>query len=156
MKNLKLLAVFVIFSVVVSASVNATGFRKDFKNYEIELVDDLNLGKSVDKVWILTYNSSQNPITVAKHKTGEGTEYVVHSNFFEVCYAATSNGFGVKRVKNSWRSVPRQISKAVINEEQMKRQEVISPSRVDDERALGLIAAYLPELINDDYTHVLN
>lgn len=156
MKNLRLVSVFAVCLLVLSVSVNASGYRTDFKNYEIESVDDLNFGKSVDKVWTLTYNSSGKPVTVVKHKTVEGAEYVVHSKFFEVSYAATADGFGARNVRNSWRSVPRQINDVVLDTDQMKRQEVITPNKVDDEKALGLIASFLPELINDNYTHVLN
>jgi len=156
MKNLRLVSVFFVCLFVLSASVNASGYRTDFKKYEIESVDDLNFGKSVDKVWTLTYNSSGNPVTVVKHKTTEGAEYVVHSKFFEVSYAATADGFGAKIIRNSWRSVPRQINDVVLDSDQVKRQEVITPNEVNDEMALGLIASFLPELINDNYTHVLN
>lgn len=156
MKKLRLVSLAVVCLLVFSASVNATGYRTDFKNYEIESVDDLNFGKKVDKVWTLTYNSSNNPVTVVKHKTGDGAEYVVHSKFFEVSYAATADGFGAKKVRNAWRSVPRQINEVVLDQEQMKRQGIITPNKVDDEKALGLIASFLPQLINDNYTHVLN
>jgi len=157
MKNVKLLSVFVVCFLVLTASVNATGFRSEFKDYEIEAVDDLNFGKKVEKVWTLTYNSSEKPVTVLKHKTLDGVEYMVRNDFFEVCYAITSNGFGAKKVKNSWSNVPRQINRVVLNKEQLKRQEVISPKKeMEDEKALGLIANFLPDLINDEYTHLLN
>jgi hypothetical protein len=151
----RLVSVFAV-CLVLSVSVNASGYRTDFKNYEIESVDDLNFGKSVDKVWTLTYNSSNNPVTVVKHKTMGGAEYVVRSKFFEVSYAASADGFGAKKVRNSWRSVPRQINDMVLSQEQMKMQEVITPNKVDDEKALGLIASFLPALLNENYTHVLN
>lgn len=151
----RLVSVFAV-CLVLSVSVNASGYRTDFKNYEIESVDDLNFGKSVDKVWTLTYNSSNNPVTVVKHKTMGGAEYVVRSKFFEVSYAASADGFGAKKVRNSWRSVPRQINDMVLSQEQMKMQEVITPNKVDDEKALGLIASFLPALLNENYIHVLN
>ena len=49
-----------------------------------------------------------------------------------------------------------QISEAVINQNEIKKQQVILPGQVDDETALGLIASYLPNLLNDDYKHLLN
>ncbi len=81
---------------------------------------------------------------------------MVRNDFFEVCYAITSKGFGAKKVRTSWSTVPRQINSVVLNKEQLKRQEVISPNKVNDETALGLIANFLPDLINDEYTHLLN
>jgi hypothetical protein len=137
-------------------SANATGLRNEFRNYEITAVDDLFLGKNVEKVWTLSYSTNETPITVVKHKTGEGDVYVVHSKYFDVSYASTANGFGAKEVRNNWSSVPKKITRAVISQDELKRQEVITPKKVDDKRALGLIASYLPDLVNDSYTHILN
>jgi hypothetical protein len=156
MKKLSLLSALVVCLFVVSVSVNATGLRTDFNEYEISTVEDLFVGKNVNAIWTLSYSTEESPVTVVKRETNVGAEYVVHSKFFEVSYAVTSTGFGTKEVRKSWSNVPKQISKAVISQEEMKRQQIITPNKVDDERALGLIASYLPDLINDGYTHILN
>jgi len=156
MKKLNLLSVIAICLLVVSVSANATGLRTEFKEYEISTVDDLYVGKKVDAIWTLSYSANEVPVTVVKRSTMDGVEYVVHSKFFEVSYASTANGFGTKEVRKSWSNVPKKISKAVISQEEMKKQQIITPNKVDDEKALGLIASYLPDLINDGYTHLLN
>lgn len=153
--NVAILAVAFLFVSVV-ASASGTGARTAFKAYEIEEVDNLYMGKSVKSLWTLSYSVNEDPVTVVKRKTLEGVEYVVHSKHFEVSYASTVNGFGAKETRRSWSEVPRKISKAVISQEELARQKIISPNRVDDEKALGLIASYLPDLINDGYTHLLN
>lgn len=140
----------------MSVSVNATGLRTEFKAYEIESVDDLYIGKNVKAIWTLSYSADEVPVTVVKRKTFEGTEYVVHSKYFDVSYVSTTNGFGAKEVRRSWSDVNRKISRAVLSQEEMQRQRIITPGKVDDEKALGLIASYLPDLINDGYTHLLN
>ena len=156
MKKLSLVSLLIVCIFTLSLSANATGLRNEFRNYEITSVDDLYLGKNVEKVWTLSYSTNETPITVIKHKSLEGDVYLVHSKYFDVCYASTTNGFGVKEVRNAWCSVPKKITKAVISQEELKRQEIITPKKVDDERALGLIASFLPDLINDSYTHILN
>jgi hypothetical protein len=140
----------------VSVNAIASGYRSGFNDYQIEAVENLNLGKSIDKVWSLTYNGSEKPVTVLKRTTSDGFAYVVNNPFFEVSYTTTAKGFGVKTVKRSWSSVPREICSAVLNAEEMKKQEIITPNQVDDEKALGLIANYLPQLLNENYTHLLN
>ena len=107
-------------------------------------------------VWQISYSQEEVPVTVVKHKTLEGTEYVVQSEHFAVCYAVTPDGFGAKQVRSKWCTVPKKINKAVINQEELARQQIISPTSVDDDTALGLIASYLPDLLNDGYTHLLN
>lgn len=153
--NVTILAVaFLFVSVAVSAS--GTGSRTAFNAYEIEEVDNLYMGKSVKALWTLSYSVNEEPVTVVKRKTLDGVEYVVHSKHFEISYASTINGFGAKETRRSWSEVPRKISKAVISQDELARQKVITPNKVDDEKALGLIASFLPDLINDGYTHLLN
>ena len=146
MKKLNLLSVLVLAFVLVSVSASATGVRTQFKSFEIEQVDNLYMGKSVKALWTVSYSTEEEPVTVVKRKTLEGVEYVVHSKHFEVSYASTGEGFGAKETRRSWSEVPRKISRAVINKEELARQRVISPNKVDDEKALGLIASYLPDL----------
>jgi hypothetical protein len=155
MKKLNLFSALMVCMFLVS-NVAASGTRSEFKKFEISPVDDLFVGKNIKAIWTLSYSNAETPVTVVKRKTLEGTEYVVHSKYFEVSYLASSNGFGTKMVRNSWSNVPKKINKAVINHEEFLKQEIITPNKVDDERALGLIASYLPFLLNDGYTHLLN
>lgn|SRR5690554_1864279 len=156
MKNIKLISVLAVSLFFVTSFAGAAEVIKGFNNYEIEVVDNVQLGKSVEKVWSLKYEGSAIPVTVIKRTTMEGTFYVVNSKYFEVCYLSSSNGFGVRQVKKSWSIVPQQINSVVLNAEKLKNQKIITPSKVDDEKALGLIASYLPNLLNDQYTHLLN
>lgn len=156
MKKLGLLSSVLVCMVMVSNFVQATGARTEFKDYEIKLVDDLFVGKNVKGIWMVSYSAAEAPVTVVKRKTLEGTEYLVHSKYFEITYLATGSGFGTKPTRSSWSYVPKKINKAVINQEQLKRQEIITPNKVDDEKALELIASFLPDLLNDGYTHLLN
>ena len=156
MKNLNYVTILVVGFLFVAISANAAGIRTEFNEYEITSVEDIRVGKNVKAIWTLSYSDKEDAVTVVKRKTLDGIEYVVHSNHFAVSYAATATGFGAKEVRKSWSSVPRKITNAVISKEELAKQAIIIPSKVDDEKALGLIASYLPELINDGYTHLLN
>ncbi|VAW17335.1 hypothetical protein MNBD_BACTEROID01-255, partial [hydrothermal vent metagenome] len=69
---------------------------------------------------------------------------------------AGHKGFGVAIMRNNWRDVPEELSNAVINAEAMKGQSILTPNKIGDEKALELIACYLPGLLNDSYKHLLN
>ncbi len=155
MKKLSL-SLLIISLFFVSNSTYATGTRSEFNSYKISQVEGLVMDKKIERMWTISYNENEFPITVVKRKTLEGAEYVVHSKYFDVSYACTSKGFGTKEVRNSWRNVPQKISKAVLNGDELSRQGIITPNKVNDEMALGLIASYLPLLVNDGYSHLLN
>lgn len=156
MKRIKFLPLWVAVVCFAVFTVNAGTTGRDFTKYEITPVDDLNLGTKFEKVWTISYESSRVPVTVVKHKTRDGFDYAVHSEFFEVCYSLTSTGFGVKKMRKAWCTVAPEINRAVINTSEMERQRILTPNRVDDEMALGLIASFLPSLLNPAYTHLLN
>ena len=94
MKKLSYVSLTVVLFLLVSIAANATGSRAEFKAFEISPVEDLFMGKKVDKIWTLSYSGDEVPVTVVKRKTLEGTEYVVHSKYFEVSYLAVNGGIG--------------------------------------------------------------
>ena len=156
MKNLKAFILLFVCIVFLSIVTGATGYKNGFNDYKIQAVDIPDLGKSIDKVWNLTYEESENPLQVVKRQTNDGAVYIVTSKHFEICYACDSKGFGTRSLKKSWSSIPHQINKVIVNDEAVNIQKVITPKKIDDEKALGLIANYLPELLNEEYLHLLN
>lgn len=156
MKKIKFLSIWAVVLCFAITQVYAANTGRDLVKYEITEVDDLYLGTKYEKVWTISYDAVKTPVTVVKHKTNDGFDYAVHSEFFEVCYSLTSNGFGIKKMRKSWCMVSPEINKAVINPAEMERQRVLTPNKVEDDMALGLIASYLPSLLNPAYTHLLN
>ncbi|MDD4426206.1 MAG: hypothetical protein PHS40_09800 [Mariniphaga sp.] len=155
MKVIKLLCVFVICLLFVGFRAGASWLRSGFNHYKIEEIEKLNQPENVEKMWKLTYNDSKKPVTVTKRTNSNCIFYVISTDFFEVCYACTAKGFGIGTVKKAWSCVPVEINQAVLNAEELKRQKVIVPEEIDEEKALELIANYLPELLREEYTHLL-
>jgi len=157
MKKLNFITTIVLVFFFSVSVANATDIRSPFSKYEIVPVENIHLGTDVKGVWTIRYNEADAPITVMKRSTKEGAEYVVQSDYFVVSYGARSNGFGCKATRKAWCTVPQKITRAVINVEEMDRQKVLTPNKnLSDDQALGLIASYLPDLLNDGYTHLLN
>jgi len=156
MKKLKVLVLLFMCVFILSIHAEAAGIRKGFNKYAIEEVENLNMGLNVERAWNLKYEGSEKGVVVVKRTTSDGCAYVVSSRFFEVCYITSDKGFGTKAVKKSWSTVPSQINNAVLNADELKKQTVITQSKPDDEKALGLIASFLPSLLNENYIHLLN
>lgn len=122
---------------------------------EITAIEDLHLGNSFEKLWKVSYSKQETPVTVASRPTAHGTEYVVRSEFFEVIYASDKNGFGVRKMHASLKEIPGSINFSVLNKQQMQHQRILTPNKVSDETALSLITSYLPDLLNEDYKHLI-
>ena len=156
MKKVKAFTVIFVCLFAVSYFANASGFRSGIRDYQIEVIDNIEMEKSVEKVWNITYSGSEIPVTVTKRNCNNGYVYLVRTSYFEVCYSCKPKGFGTGKLKNSWRCVPLEINGVVLNDEEIRNQRVLSPQQVNDEMALELIASYLPDLLNDQYAHLLN
>jgi hypothetical protein len=155
MRKIKLLFVCLIVAGTGFSKANATGNLTESVKFEITLLDDLQLGNGQEKVWTINYKENDTSVTVVKQKTGDGFAYIVHSEFFDVCYQSTAKGFGIGKLRKQWCNVDSEISQAVLNADEMARQRIIIPGEVDDETVIGLIASYLPMLLNPAYAHLL-
>lgn len=155
MKHNFLKTAILVVLIFTGLTAFAGSFKTESSNAEITQVDNLFLGKNVEKVWTISYSNGEKPLTVTLLKTNKYPTYVVRSAFFEVVYAADEEGFGVKKVTSSERSVNKQITNAVLNCDQLKKQCVLTPNKVSEKYALGLIASYLPDLLNNGYKHLI-
>jgi len=106
-------------------------------------------------VWNLKYSDSDNSIKITMIEKNGEKEYTVRSKFFEVAYILNKNGFGARKVKASMAQVPGQILDKIISQDALSRQKVISDTQIDEKTALNLIASYLPDLLNDNYKHLV-
>jgi hypothetical protein len=158
MKNSKHYFAIAIMALVISLFSNTTfatgnGNSNDLNDFKITAVD--NLGTSHTNVWNLAYSNSDNHIKIIKSEKKGTTEYIVRGQFLEVRYISSKKGFGARLIKESEAQVPNAIRDNVINMDAVKHQRIISSTPVDDQTALSLIAAYLPELVNNNYKHIL-
>lgn len=155
MKNNYLKAASVAALVLVGLTAFGSSFRTGSSNAEITPLENLYLGRNVEKVWTIAFSNDEKPLTITLLKTEKFPTYVVRSQFFEVVYSSDEEGFGVKQVANAERTVNKKITAAVLNADQLKQQRILTPNKVSEEYALGLIASYLPDLLNNDYKHLI-
>jgi hypothetical protein len=105
--------------------------------------------------WNLKYAASENTFKITVSENNGQKEFTVRSKFFEVAYVLNKNGFGARMVRPGKSQVPDRILDQIINKDALKQQKVISDASISNETALNLIASYLPDLINNNYKHLL-
>ena len=153
MKNTMITLVSIATLSLTTISVSA--FNSGTNEFEITPVENLHLGKNIEKVWKLTYFENEKPVTITLNKGKHENEFVVRGEFFEVAYVSSKSGFGVRAVRNSQREVPEAITSSVLNAEQMQKQKILTADQISDEYAMQLIASYLPDLLNENYKHLI-
>ncbi len=154
-KVLSTVAVFMILMTSVFTTM-AKGILVETDTYTIFTNEAVATDVNFEKSWTIEYTSTEKAITVLKRATKNGDEYLVRNNFFEVRYTNTDKGFSVKRVKGSDSKVDATINDAVLNAEMFGQQALLSSEKLSEEKALGYIAAFVPQLLNDNYKHILN
>lgn len=156
MKTIKTILTIAALFIITIGFAKTTNSINDFTKCKITKVDDIIVNKNIKAMWKLNYSEEEVPITVIKEQTINGVEYIVHSKYFDVTYASTNYGFGTIETRRSSTIVPKKITNAIINKKEWKKQHILTPNKIDDETAIGLISKFLPVLINNNYNHILN
>lgn len=155
-KNWFVYSMMVLFVTMFSTSVwagNEGSFNSIFK-----ISPDLNFSPTSDyqKSWEIAYGESVMPVKVLMKETKRGQEYIVRTKYFEVKYVNGSQGFGVKMLNGSESQVSASLNQAVLNQKQLDSQKCISGEAIASDKVLEMIASYLPDLINEQYSSILN
>lgn len=156
MKNRIFQFASVILLVGLSLSLSAASGNRTYDDYTITPLEQHELSSGIDKAWALTYETNESPIVISFKHNKHCKTYIVRGDHFEVVYECSKKGFGARLVKNSEGLFPAELTEAVLNNDELSRQRILTQGSVDDQRALVLIAAYLPDLINPGYQHLLN
>jgi hypothetical protein len=154
MKQTIFATTILLITIVSAFNANARQVVTANENYTISTDASIDLSVNSSKSWVIEYGEKQ--IQVYKHETKKGEEYIVRNEYFEVMYVNDSKGFGVREIKNKHAKVAYQINSAVICTKQMEQQEILSPKKLDEEKALNYIASFVPFLLNENYKHILN
>ena len=81
MKNMKWILTVVAVLIMSVGFANSKEKKTDIKNCEITMID-IFVNKNINAIWTLDYNGEESPVTVVKHKTLNGAQYVVHSKYY--------------------------------------------------------------------------
>jgi hypothetical protein len=154
MKNIILVIAIAVFTLVanfVNASETLSGNSlTKFGNYQ--LVPSSNSVVIDDKAyqtWELSYSGTPEKYVLFVIPGEEGNCcFNIRGAGFEIRYSVSSNSFGAKLVDPAFRTLSRKEVMKRVNSEQLKSQEVIVDSPKSQEEYLGLIACFMPLLMN--------
>ena len=152
------LFVYLMLVVLSTISINVLAGNEGTLNSTYKISPDLNFSPNSDfqKSWVIAYGESKTPVHVFLKETKKGQEYVVRTTYFEVKYVNGAQGFGAKMVNGSETTVSESLNTAVLNLESLNNQKRISAEVIAADKVLEMIASYLPDLINGQYSSILN
>ena len=156
MKNRIFRFAFVVVLVGAGLSLRAANTSRTDNEYKITPVQQTELTDGIDKAWTLAYGPGESPITISFKSGKHCKTYIVRGAHFEVVYECTRKGFGARLPRSSESILPESLNSRVVNDTELGKQRILTSDPVDDDRALSLIAAYLPDLVNPSYQYLLN
>ena len=154
MKNRLFTGIALLMLSITSIAVSAAEINRTYDDYDIVQISNQDLEGDAEKAWTLSYDNNESSIVISLHQNKRSKHYVVRADNFEIAYVCCKKGFGASYVKSEYSEVPIELTNRVINETELNRQKILTPTQLSEEKALELIAVYLPDLVNPSYKHL--
>lgn len=156
------LVLFAICVALLSVNVNAkikdgkamTGNSlSDFGKYTItHSASPMVYENKVLETYDLNYENTTNPVRIGVLQEKKCKTFIVRNDEFEIQYTCNKGVFGVKKIENRFREIPKEEMEMKLNKVSYYAQRVICQNQKSTDDYLGLIACYFPELVNEEYS----
>lgn len=113
-------------------------------------MEPLTCGNETLTTYELKYSNMDTPVLIGVKKTKKCMNFIIRANNFEVEYVCNKHVFGAKRINKDYQTVPTEVINAMMDNQDLFSQRVITQQPKTEEELLGLIACYLPSLIKDN------
>lgn len=124
----------------------------EFGKYTVTVSDvPMLINNEEVKTYDLNYENTSNTIQIGVVKADACVKFVVRSDEFEIQYSCNKGVFGVKKIESEFQTLPKEEMDAKLDRVSYFAQRVICTNKKSEDELLGLIACYLPTLVNDEY-----
>jgi hypothetical protein len=153
MKRAVLSAMLIIAVSVASFATKYVATGKTWSvigDYRIEVAETpVVLNGEELKTFIITYDNSDQKVTVAVDKQKKHSNYIVISDKLSVNYVSNSSYFGVERLGKEYSKMGYSTDEDALNKVGFYNQRVISQETASPLENTRLIAAFFPALVKD-------
>lgn len=119
-------------------------------DYRIEVAETpVVLNGEELKTFVITYDNSDQKITVAVDKQKKCSNYIVMSDKLSVQYVCNDSYFGVERLDKEYSKLGLTTSEDALNRSEFLHQRVITWETAGSLENTKMIAAYFPSLVKD-------
>lgn len=142
MKTISILIISLFFASTVFASKAITGDSNSF-------LDDYQITNVSENTYELTYSNSTEKFTIEVCPKEAECCYLVRNNHFEVMYLCNGAGFGLRKMPDKDQSMSTAQYCKLVDCKAFKYQSLLTPKKKNTKSALGLIACFLPYVVNE-------
>jgi hypothetical protein len=124
----------------------------DFGKYVVTVSDEpMFINDEKVKTYELNYENINNPVLIGVVKDKNCVSYIVRSDEFEIQYSCNKGIFGVKKMENKYRTLPKEEMEEKLDKVNYYSQRVICTNKKSEDELLGLIACYFPILVREEF-----
>lgn len=149
--KLNVLLLFVCTAISVQATEKKVCSGKSLSEmgaYEITMSDDNSNPDFIS--YVLKYENCEECFTIMVCKGEDCKNFLVYGKDIDLQYKLSKNKvFGITKIDKKFRRTDKDLLAKRINREQLYRQRVISSTPKTQKGYLGLIACYLPQVLNN-------
>jgi len=154
MKNLVAIltvALLTVFHLTVSAGTPDVTGDSNTKMGKFKITEQapVNVKGEQVRAFELKYENSEQPVIVLLDEGKNCKNYIVRSKNLEIRYVCKNNTFGVKYVTGKFVQFDPAVNAYFLDDDEFKKQEVLSTHQLSEEEALSIIASYFPHLLKD-------
>jgi hypothetical protein len=143
-----LVGLFLLGSTATASNIKGNS-NTPYGDYTITQTQAVVVNNVAYKAWTLNYNNPANSFTVLYSPGMNGQCcFLVRNGSFEIQYARFDDAFGARMVEPAFRSLKKKDVLKKINSNQLASQQVLSTGARSEEEYLGLIACFMPLLLN--------
>ncbi|MFB6340283.1 hypothetical protein ACE01N_04120 [Saccharicrinis sp. FJH2] len=137
-----------MFSFTASASALVGETNSDLGKYWLkEAVNVIEVSGEALETYVIHYDHLAYPVYVGVLESKKGNTYIVRTDGFEIAYVNKKGKFGVEYMPKKLATLDEEVVMSKIDREHFLNQRVITPNNPNDDKALKLIAAYLPQVM---------
>lgn len=138
--------IIIILSMLV-ASLTLPA-KNQFSGKTFTFLGDYCVTETSDNNFEITYTNSSEKVNVEVCSEKEQCCYLIRSPKFELMYVGNKTGFGLRKMPQNLQSMNTSVYSNYLRNEAFKSQSLLNVKQHSTVEALGLIACFLPEVIN--------
>ena len=143
MKQIVILLVMILIASGSYAKKTISGNSNSF-------LDEYQVSQVNENLYELTYANSTEKFTIEVCPEESKCCYLVRGEQVEVMYLCNEMGFGLRKMPESSQKLSTNKYSKLLDIQAFRQQSLLTPKQKSTNAALGIIACFFPQVINDE------
>ncbi|MFA9389298.1 MAG: hypothetical protein ACERKD_05800 [Prolixibacteraceae bacterium] len=145
----------VIISTILMMITMSVSSKNVLNGNSNTFLQDYTITRVGDQLYELSYTNSDEKFTIEVCPKEAECCYLVRSDKIEVMYLCNNAGFGLRKIPDNQQLLSTKEYCNLVNCNAFSYQSLLTPNKKNTKKALGLIACFFPEVINENSREIV-